>query len=61
MQYDNDAKQLKYQVLTQVAKYTFEGTLDKHIQEIPYDIIQMCIRDSPHTGHHFGGWQGAGH
>ena len=39
MQYDNDAKQLKYQVLTQVAKYTFEGTLDKHIQEIPYDII----------------------
>ncbi len=39
MQYDNDAKQLKYQVLTQVAKYTFEGTLDKHIEEIPYDII----------------------
>ncbi|MBS6236112.1 MAG: ferredoxin, partial [Clostridiales bacterium] len=39
MQYDNDAKQLKYQVLTKVAKYTFDGTLDKHIQEIPYDII----------------------
>lgn len=39
MQYDNDAKQLKYEVLTKVAKYTFEGTLGKHIQEVPYDII----------------------
>ncbi|WP_195983818.1 4Fe-4S dicluster domain-containing protein [Clostridium sp. D33t1_170424_F3] len=39
MQYDNDAKQLKFEVLKKVANYTFEGTLEKHIDEIPYDII----------------------
>lgn len=39
MQYDNDAKQLKFEVLKKVASYTFEGTLEKHIDEIPYDII----------------------
>jgi len=39
MQYDNDAKQLKYEVLAKVAKYTYEGTLEKNIDKIPYDII----------------------
>ena len=39
MQYDNDAKQMKYEVLKLVAKYTFEGTLNEHLEDIPYDII----------------------
>lgn len=39
MQYDNDAKQLKYEVLTQVAKYAYEGTLEENLDKIPYDII----------------------
>lgn len=39
MQYDNDAKQLKYEVLAKVAKYTYEGTLEKNADQIPYDII----------------------
>ena len=39
MQYDNDAKQMKYQVLRSVAKYSYEGTLEEHINDIPYDII----------------------
>ena len=40
MQYDNDAKQMKYEVLKLVAKYTFEGTLNEHLEDIPYDIIR---------------------
>ncbi len=39
MQYDNDAKQLKFEVLKKVAQYTYEGTLDKNLNQIPYDII----------------------
>lgn len=39
MQYDNDAKLMKYKVLQSVAKYSFEGTLEEHINEIPYEII----------------------
>ena len=39
MQYDNDAKQLKYEVLAQVAKFAYEGTLEKNLEKIPYDII----------------------
>ena len=39
MQYDNDAKQMKYKVLRSVAKYSYEGTLEEHINDIPYDII----------------------
>lgn len=38
-EYDNEAKQLKFEVLTRVAKYAFEGTLEEHLDEIPYDII----------------------
>ena len=34
MQYDNDAKQMKYEVLKLVAKYTFEGTLNEHLEDI---------------------------
>ncbi len=39
MQYINDAKQLKYEVLARVAKYAYEGTLEKNLDQIPYDII----------------------
>lgn len=39
MQYDNDAKQLKYEVLTTVAKLAFDGKLEEHADQIPYDII----------------------
>lgn len=39
MQFDNDAKQLKYEVLEKVAKYTYEGTLEENLNQIPYDII----------------------
>ncbi len=39
MQYDNDAKQIKYGVLKIVAKNKFEGTLDEHLEKIPYDVI----------------------
>ena len=38
-EYDNEAKQLKFEVLTRVAKYAFEGTMEEHLEEIPYDII----------------------
>lgn len=37
--YDNEAKQLKYEVLMRVARYSFEGTLEEHLDEIPYEII----------------------
>ena len=39
MQYDNDAKQLKYEVLTKVAQYAYEGTLEENLDKIPYEII----------------------
>lgn len=39
MQYDNDAKQLKYRVLTEVAKLCFQDELEEHLGQIPYDII----------------------
>lgn len=38
-EYDNEAKQLKFEVLTRVARYTYEGTLEEHLDDIPYDII----------------------
>lgn len=34
-----DTKQMKYEVLRSVAKYTFEGTLPEHIENIPFEII----------------------
>ncbi len=37
--FDNAAKQFKYRVLVQVAKYAYEGTLEEHVAAIPYDII----------------------
>jgi ferredoxin hydrogenase large subunit len=39
MQYDNDAKQLKFEVLTHVVKHAYEGTLEENIDKIPYEII----------------------
>lgn len=39
MQYENDAKQLKFEVLRRVAEYAYEGTLEQNIEKIPYDII----------------------
>lgn len=39
MQYDNDAKQLKYRVLKIVAENEFNGTLDEKLEQIPYDVI----------------------
>ncbi|MBE6831328.1 MAG: ferredoxin, partial [Ruminococcaceae bacterium] len=39
MQYNNDAKQLKYEVLPKAAKYAYEGTLKEHLDTIPYEII----------------------
>lgn len=38
-EYDNEAKQLKFEVLTRVARYTFEGNLEENLDGIPYDII----------------------
>lgn len=39
MQYDNDAKQLKYRVLKIVAENEFKGTLEENLEKIPYDVI----------------------
>ncbi|MCI1964881.1 MAG: 4Fe-4S dicluster domain-containing protein [Oscillospiraceae bacterium] len=39
IEYDNEAKQLKFEVLTKVAKYAFDGTLEENIDAMPYDII----------------------
>ncbi len=39
-EYENQAKQLKIEVLTKVAQYTYEGNLNEHISNIPYEIIQ---------------------
>ena len=39
MRYDNDAKQLKYEVLRKVAEHSFAGTLEENINQIPYDLI----------------------
>ncbi len=39
MQYDNDAKQMKYEVLKRVCELAFEGTLEEHLDSIPYEII----------------------
>ena len=39
MQYDNDAKQLKYRVLKTVAENEFNGTLEENLDQIPYDVI----------------------
>ncbi|QAT49830.1 4Fe-4S dicluster domain-containing protein [Caproiciproducens sp. NJN-50] len=38
-EYDNEAKQLKFEVLTRVARYAFDGTLEEHLDSIPYEII----------------------
>ena len=35
MQYDNDAKQLKYRVLKIVAENDFKGTLEENLDQIP--------------------------
>ena len=39
VQYDNDAKQMKYEVLKRVCELAFEGTLEEHLDSIPYEII----------------------
>lgn len=39
MQYDNDAKQLKYRVLKIVAENEFKGTLEENLEKIPYEVI----------------------
>ena len=39
MRYDNDAKQLKYEVLRKVAELSYAGTLEENIDQIPYDLI----------------------
>lgn len=38
-QYENAAKGLKLEVLVKVAQYAFDGTLQKHLQNIPYEVI----------------------
>ncbi|HIS69504.1 MAG TPA: 4Fe-4S dicluster domain-containing protein [Candidatus Gallacutalibacter stercoravium] len=43
MQYDNDAKQLKYEVLKRVAELSFAGELEDKIDQIPYDIIPGTV------------------
>lgn len=37
--YDNEAKQIKYEVLVRTVRYAFEGTLEENLENIPYDII----------------------
>lgn len=39
MRYNNDAKQLKYEVLKKVAQLAFSGELEANADQIPYDII----------------------
>lgn len=40
MRYDNDAKQMKYEVLTRIAKLAYDGQLDnEHLYEVPFEII----------------------
>lgn len=39
MQFTNDAKQMKFEVLTRVAELAFAGELEEKKDEIPYDII----------------------
>lgn len=43
MRYENDTRQLKFEVLKNTARYAFAGTLDQHADQIPYDIIQGNI------------------
>lgn len=38
-EYDNEIKHLKIEVLTKVAKYTYEDSLAERAQDIPYEII----------------------
>lgn len=39
MKYDNDAKQLKYRVLSSVARLSYDNQLSEHLGDIPYEII----------------------
>ncbi len=39
MQYDNDAKELKYKVLSKVAELCYEDRLEEKRDQVPYDII----------------------
>lgn len=39
MQYDNDAKQMKFEVLRRVAQLAYLGELEENLEGIPYDII----------------------
>ena len=39
MQYDNDAKQMKFEVLRKVAQLAYLGELEENLEGIPYDII----------------------
>ena len=43
MQFDNDAKQLKFEVLTKVAQLSFAGELEESIDKIPYEIIPGTV------------------
>ena len=40
MRYDNDAKQMKFEVLLRVAQLAYAGDLEEKSDSIPYDIIQ---------------------
>ena len=39
MRYDNDAKQMKFEVLLRVAQLAYAGDLEEKSDSIPYDII----------------------
>ena len=43
MQYDNDAKQLKFEVLKKVAELAYAGELEEKTDQIPYDIIPGTV------------------
>ncbi len=40
LEFDNKAKELKLEVLTRIARFTYDGTLEKHIDGMPYDLIK---------------------
>ena len=43
MQYDNDAKQLKFEVLKKVAELAYAGELEGETDQIPYDITPGTV------------------
>ena len=43
MKYDNDAKQLKYRVLSSVARLSYDNQLSEHLGDIPYEISLLYL------------------